>query len=192
MFPRSRTADGPTVPPETPRLCGVRRPLTARHSSQQPHPLHTPRSTGPRRPVLLILRHTDVTVYVWPRFISSHLQSRRALFVGVRRWLPLDPPDTRIRRSARLHLPPTSHLLTYGLDEFSSPSQYLVSDPPSGASSGHAVSCAPSTFRRFGCSRCCGREASLWRRPARPRDRRLGPDRQIMLDARIEVVAATS
>ena len=31
MFPRSRTADGPTVPPETPRLCGVRRPLTARH-----------------------------------------------------------------------------------------------------------------------------------------------------------------
>ena len=50
MFPRSRTADGPTVPPETPRLCGVRRPLTARHSSQQPHPLHNPRSTGPRRP----------------------------------------------------------------------------------------------------------------------------------------------
>ena len=51
---------------------------------------------------------------------------------------------------------------------------------------------APSTFRRFGRSRCCGREASLWRRPARPRDRRLGPDRQVMLDARVEVVAATS
>ena len=156
------------MPPETPRLCGVRRPLTARHITAA---TRTPRAVDRTAPPPFCESYDYPTTYrrYCVRLAPIHLFSP-SVASRPRRWrssmVATRPPDTRIRRSARSHLPPTSHLLTYGLDEFSSPSQYLVSDPPSGASSGHAVSCAPSTFRRFGRSRCCGREASLWRRPA--------------------------